>query len=234
MKQFGPTPQLLVTLDYHDPLELVMAELRQVAEWQNVRFPHPDVIIVNQDQSGLKIEQVRSLINETSYQPYQATERVVVLLHLDQASLPAQQALLKFLEEPPHYQRIIATTTQLEAIVSTIQSRCTVTFIHTPQTPATEQTPPNTQLTDFLATDFSYGEIIALSEQYKEREDAIIFLKKCLKELTTSSTYPNPDSVHASQIMLEHLGRLYQNANVRLTLENCLFTIKARVAKSRF
>lgn len=234
--QTGPVPVLMEIANANtDHLASALTQLKRYSSWKVIPYPHPDITVANQDKLGIKIEAVRDLIANSAYQPYQAPERVVLLLHLDQATQPAQQALLKLLEEPPKYFRIIATTSRPEAILPTIHSR--MERVSPPSaasaTPAaaesTEATPPITipiNLENPAAN--TYQDIIALSETYKERDQAIVLLEQCIMQLRNSDQFPDKLTITSSQIILDHLARLYFNDNVRLTLENCFFSIKNR------
>ena len=68
---------------------------------------HPDVRLVAADDSErgrdgvLKIDQIREMQREASLSPMEARYKIFVLRDLDRANLPAANALLKTLEEPP-------------------------------------------------------------------------------------------------------------------------------------
>jgi hypothetical protein len=241
MKQFGPTPQLLVIqassaspVEAH--LQLVADSLKETVAWKNhtwgeAPLEHPDITLFNQDGAGIKIEQVRLLLGNVVYPPYQAVERVVVLFQLDQASAPAQQALLKFLEEPPSYLRVIATTHQLTAVLPTIQSRCQISFTSIENVGSSPNPSTHTELIDQLLTGkLSYAESIKVAEAYPDRPQATSFLSELLSQLHSSSWYPSSRAVKAGQIISESWSKLHQNTNVRLALENCLFSIKNAIA----
>ena len=66
------------------------------------RGVHPDVLIVEPGDNGsIKIEQVRDIIDRAGYRPFEGRRRVVIVDEADALVAPAQNALLKTLEEPP-------------------------------------------------------------------------------------------------------------------------------------
>ncbi len=93
---------------------------------------HPDVRLVAADDSGsgrdgvLKIDQIRELQREASLAPMEARHKVFVLRELERANLPAANALLKTLEEPPAHTVLILTSARPHALLPTIISRCQV------------------------------------------------------------------------------------------------------------
>jgi len=85
---------------------------------------HADVNLIEAQDRSLKIEQIRELGHTLALRPVEARYRVVILEHFDDAQGPAQDALLKTLEEPPPYVVLLLIAERLEKIVMTIRSRC--------------------------------------------------------------------------------------------------------------
>ncbi len=89
---------------------------------------HPDLSIV-QTQEGsrdIAIDQIRELQHTLSLSPYEAKQRIALLLDFEQASRGAANALLKTLEEPPGTVILLLTARSPEALLPTIVSRCEV------------------------------------------------------------------------------------------------------------
>lgn len=93
---------------------------------------HPDVRVVRAeaDKSGregvLKIDQVRQLQREAALAPMESPHKIFVLRELERANLPAANALLKTLEEPPPQVTLLLTSARPHALLPTIVSRCQV------------------------------------------------------------------------------------------------------------
>lgn len=89
------------------------------------RGVHPDVIIVEPGDSGaIKIEQLRSVIEQSQYRPFEGRRRVVIVDEADAAGADAQSALLKTLEEPPSGSMFILVSSIPDALLPTVLSRC--------------------------------------------------------------------------------------------------------------
>ncbi len=84
---------------------------------------HPDVRLIEPDGTYIKIEQVRALIEETAYQPFEGAYRVAILDGADQMRTEAANCLLKTLEEPPSRSILILVTPKPYLLLGTIRSR---------------------------------------------------------------------------------------------------------------
>lgn len=84
---------------------------------------HPDVREVRPEGTFIKIDQVREIINEIGYQPFEARVRVVIFDGADQMRNDAANSLLKTLEEPPSRSVLVLVTTKPYVLLTTIRSR---------------------------------------------------------------------------------------------------------------
>lgn len=85
---------------------------------------HPDVWVVEPERGLLRVEQVREVVREASRRPVEATYRVFILTHLEQAHPAAANALLKTLEEPSPRTVLVLTASAQDVILPTLVSRC--------------------------------------------------------------------------------------------------------------
>lgn len=84
---------------------------------------YPDVIELDA-ASNRGIEEVKKLIQETSFMPMAGKYRVFIIDEAHMITSDGFNALLKTLEEPPKSAIFILATTNLEKLPKTIQSRC--------------------------------------------------------------------------------------------------------------
>lgn len=90
-----------------------------------VRGVHPDVLIVEPGDSGsIKVEQVRDIIERAAYRPFEGRRRAVIVDEAEALVPPAQNALLKTLEEPPSSSVFILVTARADMLLATVRSRC--------------------------------------------------------------------------------------------------------------
>jgi|SRR3990167_2408878 len=87
--------------------------------------PNPDLLVIDPEKR-VGIGAVRFLEKFLQRKPYQEPVKTVVIARADKLTLPAQQALLKTLEEPPAHSQIILLCSNENQLLPTIVSRCLV------------------------------------------------------------------------------------------------------------
>ena len=85
----------------------------------------PEVLLVEPEETGaIKIEQVRTVVGETAFRPFEGRRRVVIIDQADRMGEDAQDALLKSLEEPPPNSTFILVSARADSLAPTVRSRC--------------------------------------------------------------------------------------------------------------
>lgn len=87
---------------------------------------HPDYFVINENGQTIKIDQIRELTNRVIERPIISNKKVYILNDADKMTIEAQNCLLKTLEEPPEFAVIILITSNENAILNTIKSRCMI------------------------------------------------------------------------------------------------------------
>ena len=88
------------------------------------RGVHVDVRPVVADDTGkIKIDEVRKVLEDCGYRPFEGKRRVVLIRDADALVEPAQNALLKSLEEPPPGTVFVLTSAAPDALLRTVRSR---------------------------------------------------------------------------------------------------------------
>ena len=91
------------------------------------RAVFPDVVVVEPPDSAsgaITIDQVRDVVEQVAYRPFEGRRRVVVIDEADLMAAQAQNALLKTLEEPPSASQFILVTARPDVLLDTVRSRC--------------------------------------------------------------------------------------------------------------
>lgn len=89
---------------------------------------HPDILVYSGGATvgSFKVDTVREIRQTASILPNEADRKVFILENVESMAAGAQNALLKILEEPPHYICFILTCSSHSAMLDTILSRVTV------------------------------------------------------------------------------------------------------------
>ncbi|MDR1025374.1 MAG: DNA polymerase III subunit gamma/tau [Treponema sp.] len=96
----------------------VCANCREIAAGSSL-----DVIEID-GASNTSVNDVRQIKDEVLFPPQSGTYKVYIIDEVHMLSTSAFNALLKTIEEPPHYIVFIFATTELHKVPATIKSRC--------------------------------------------------------------------------------------------------------------
>jgi len=184
-----------------------LVEHKKLTTLKNISF-------FNQELTNFPIEEVRRMQTEASYSASLSgqEDRVLVLFNFDSASIPAQNAALKIIEESPVKTLVLLLCFKIEKILETIVSRCIVVQLDTKK-----QSRNAEDTTQTFSWPKNYSEVISLVEQYKDRFKAINLIEQLLKEPKLK--------YQKKQILLQAYQALNNNQNTQLTLENCFFSL---------
>lgn len=87
---------------------------------------HPDLITIDDpEKKHVPIELIRDARADIYIQPNEASRKIYLFPRAQDMLPPAQNALLKILEEPPAYGVFILLTDNAEKLLPTVRSRCT-------------------------------------------------------------------------------------------------------------
>ena len=87
----------------------------------------PDIITVSHEKpNSIGVGEIRRMRADLQIKPYSNARKVYIVPDAEKLTIPAQNALLKTLEEPPEYAVIILIANGLSAFLPTILSRCVV------------------------------------------------------------------------------------------------------------
>jgi DNA polymerase-3 subunit delta' len=114
-------------------------------------FSHPNVSVAEPESKSRRIiiEQIRELEHALQMRSLDGARKVGIVMHADRMQPQAANAFLKTLEEPPANSLLLLLSSQPEALLDTILSRC----ITVPLKPVAEPplTPAQQHLLDALA-----------------------------------------------------------------------------------
>ncbi len=111
---------------------------------------HPDFYLINEDGENIKIDVIRKITSKVIEKPIISKRKVYIINDFEKMTKEAQNCLLKTLEEPPEFVTIIIISSNENAILNTIKSRCmTIKFKNI----------DNDLLYDYLINDLGYDNI---------------------------------------------------------------------------
>ena len=157
----------------------------------------PDIIYVQHEKPGIiSVDEIRKQVNnDIAIKPYSSERKIYIIDEAEKMNVQAQNALLKTLEEPPAYATIMLLTTNLEAMLQTIRSRCvTLTMKPVPDVELQRYLMREVQVPDYKAsicTAFARGNVgrakeLAVSPEFDELKEETLQLIKSLSEKSLS------------------------------------------------
>jgi len=164
---------------------------------QAINRNQPDIIYLQHEKPGvISVDEVRKQINnDIGIKPYSSERKVYIIDEAEKMNVQAQNALLKTLEEPPAYATILLLTTNLEAMLQTIRSRCVVLTIKpVPDTDIQKYLMREVQIPDYKAgicAAFARGNVgrakeLAISAAFEELKEETLELVGHLQDKSLS------------------------------------------------
>ena len=85
---------------------------------------HPDLQILSGDEKDIGVEAIRGVVSTSYSFPSSGPVRAFIIDGADRITIPAANALLKTLEEPPDSARFFLLSETYDKVLPTIRSRC--------------------------------------------------------------------------------------------------------------
>lgn len=156
----------------------------------------PDVIWVTREKASLGVDEIREqLCNTMDIKPFSSPYKIYLVPEAEKMTEAAQNALLKTIEETPEYGIVILMTSNISALLPTIQSRCLTMEFRPLSTAVVESfVKEHCQVPDYQArasAAFAQGNLgkamrYAKSEDFIERKDHIISLLRHVEQMDLS------------------------------------------------
>ncbi|MDE7283662.1 MAG: DNA polymerase III subunit delta [Lachnospiraceae bacterium] len=157
----------------------------------------PDIIYISHEKPNtISVEDIRTQINnDIVIKPYSSPRKVYIMNEGEKMTAQAQNALLKTLEEPPEYAVILILTTNVEAMLPTVLSRCVVLNMKpVPDKKLKEFLMKELEVPDYKAdicVAFARGNLgkakmLASSEEFEKVKEEAITLVKYINDMEIS------------------------------------------------
>lgn len=178
-----------------------------------------------QDEN-LGIENIREIVKKIYLKPINSLKKAVVINNFSSATLEAQSALLKVLEEPPSNTYIILCADNEKTLLPTLLSRCKIIVLDKPTQELSQEllTKYDSLLKDILNA--SIGEKLKIAQDLaKNKDESISYLTGLLyacRELLIKE-HKGVDTLE--KIQETYLLLVSTNINLRLLLEHLFIQI---------
>ncbi len=154
----------------------------------------PDIIYLQHEKpSTISVDDIRTQINnDIGIKPYASPYKIYIISEAEKMSQQAMNALLKTIEEPPAYAVVLLLTSNADALLPTILSRCvTLNLKAVPDSAIHNFLMEKYQIPDYKAdicTSFAQGNVgkaiqLASSEDFNEIKSTALQLVKRGKDI---------------------------------------------------
>ena len=161
---------------------------------QAAEHNQPDIIYVSHEKPNIiSVDDIRhQLNNDIVIKPYSSKYKIYIVDEAEKMNTQAQNALLKTIEEPPAYGIILLLTTNADAFLPTILSRCiTLNLKSVNEDLIKEHLMKKYQIPDYQAdvcAAFAQGNVgkaiqLASSEEFNELKSSALSIVKKMDDL---------------------------------------------------
>lgn len=81
---------------------------------------------LDKGKSSIGVNTIRNITEECNKKPFEGNKKVIIIYNGDKVTFQAQNAFLKTIEEPPNNVYIFILCEELDSILDTIKSRCSI------------------------------------------------------------------------------------------------------------
>lgn len=189
-----------------------------------------------QSSISIGVSEIKILKQKLYLKPLRGTTKALVIQNAELLTIPAQNALLKVLEEPPNNTYIILLTERKEALLRTILSRCKMVTLPSHVPYLADDSVSEFESIILSLSDFTIGESLKQAEALsKNKQQAIDWLEKSIlagRTLLINALYEKESIEKRTYILLlrkladTHTVLKTTNANTRLQLETMFLTLR--------
>ncbi len=223
----------------------------------------PDIIFIGRDEmmenkktKSISVDEIRTMLNnDIVIKPYSSKYKIYIVDHAEKMNVQAQNALLKTIEEPPAYGVILLLTSNADAFLPTIRSRCILLNIKTVEEELIKKHLMKTyHIPDYKAeicAAFSQGNVgkaiqLASSDSFNEMKKDVISLVKKMEDIEiyelahtmkNINTYKQHISEYLDLMTLWYRDVLYVKATDdvnNLIFRDEVYDIKKQAAKKSY
>lgn len=182
---------------------------------------------IGNGEEAVSIEDIRNLQKNLGLAVTDEKIRTCILWEVQNLSLPAQQALLKLIEEPPAQTQIILTVDNANLLPATILSRCICKTLKTPSVELSDADQTEIKEALQILSGQSWAAVLKLSEKIAKSENANDKLAKILYFVRAGMLkQPSLKRAEVVRILQEGINDLSTHINPQMAIEHCFLSIR--------
>lgn len=191
-----------------------------------------DIVTIKSEGPSLGIDDIKKMQEKAFLKPLKGSHKTVVIKGAEMLTIPAQNALLKILEEPPQNTIMILASTTAYDLLPTILSRVSLVRISKKEQKMTEDEKKEVAKKllgwkkQSIANALKTAEIMAKDKEktLQVLEESLYVGREILREEIASEKEPQLSKM-LPEIQKKYQILKYTNANPRLTLEDLFLTL---------
>ena len=183
-----------------------------------------DVEIITTEKA-VGIGDIRNLQKNLFLKPLEGDKKAVILESFYGATIEAQNAFLKVLEEPPLSTVILILSTSLDFFLPTVLSRCKVINLEKTKKLTKEEISQNLEILNSLEKNHISNALVIAQNYSKDRETALDFLESLI--ISVHQNFGNDKKLGRVLKKLQKTHTIIKttNVNVRFALENLFLNL---------
>lgn len=212
----------MLPLLIHSPSRVIdISSLDDISELKNI--DKKNLFIISAIEARITIEQIRDL--RKNLRVTTKINRFIVIVTFDSATVEAQNAMLKMLEESSLDNQFVLLVQNLEFVLPTIRSRCKIIKIYDKTRDLNLLSTEFDGIVDLLC-DSPATSLFTLSQlQAKDRSSAVTTLYTLLKSLRKRVVRNDINALRLTKKIFEILPQLqFGNMNHQLAIDSLICT----------
>lgn len=185
---------------------------------------NPDIIVIKSDKS-IGIDTVRELKEKLSLKAYRRQFKLAIVLQSERLTIPAQNAILKTLEEPTQNTFLFLHTTNSLLLLPTIRSRCQIIELMDKSRQKKMAEPIKNPLLG--NPKMKIGQKIAAAKSIGSKDEALLLLND-LQSSSLENLRQDTQLFKLIQNIEEAKSAIKSNCHYKLIIEN--FIIKTQLS----
>ena len=183
-----------------------------------------DVEIITTEKA-VGIGDIRNLRKNLFLKPLEGDKKAVILESFYGATIEAQNAFLKVLEEPPLSTVILILSTSLDFFLPTVLSRCKVINLEKTKKLTKEEISQNLEILNSLEKNHISNALVIAQNYSKDRETALDFLESLIISVHQNLGNDKKLGRVLKKLQKTHTIIKTTNVNVRFALENLFLNL---------